>query len=89
MSQSAVTFFPHRVSALPVVIKQLQPPALWEGKINDVEIVAFDRLKLLESKNASVEIERFMDIYTVDGNVVDFPDNQFVFSMDGRKLSFF
>jgi hypothetical protein len=89
MAQPGVTFFPHRVSVLTVEIKQLQPSPFWEGKIYDFEVAAIDRLKLLESKNASVEIKRFMDIYAVDCNVVDLPNDQFIFSMDGRKSSFF
>jgi hypothetical protein len=72
-----------------VVIEQFQPPAVREGEINDVEVAAIHSLQLLESKYAPIEIERFIDFFAVDGNVVDMSDDQFVLSLDQRKSGYF
>ena len=85
MAQTGITILPRRIAVLPAVVEQLQPRASGKGKVEDVKITAIYGLKLLEPEDAPVEIERFLDVGAIDGDVFYLPDFQVENSMDEGK----
>jgi hypothetical protein len=71
VTQSAIAFLPGRRAVFAVIVEQFQAGTVRQGKVGDIKVAAVDGLELLESENATVEIQRFPDIGAVDGNVVD------------------
>lgn len=84
MAQSAVFVpaldFPIRAP----VIKQLQARVVRESEVGNLEIAAVDRLKLFESENTLIEIQRFLEVDAIDGDVVNASDIQFFDSKDDK-----
>ncbi len=76
MPETHNVFIPGNSLVFAVVIKQLQAGTPGEAKIGDVKLTTIHGLQLLKAQEVGIEMNGFLDIGYVDGNVIDLIDLQ-------------